>query len=190
MSVPRCRLFRRDIESQPPSPSWELSTRNSTGSKVLVYIPRAEGRSRRRIQGSNPLTTSRLYRRTPSSRTPRSCLERENDSRPRSNSVDRVLGHQGNARRNLKTRLTGWLRETEARILINKIRTQREIPNANSQAGFYNRSAFPWLKKSIIIFFCHFLGIADEKIKQNLEKIKQNLINNSIINISNNENSS
>lgn len=147
MSVPRCRLFRRDIESQPPSPSWELSTRNSTGSKVLVYIPRAEGRSRRRIQGSNPLTTPRLYRRTPSSRTPRSCLERENDSRPRSNSVDRVLGHQGNARRNLKTRLTRRLRETEVRICINKIRarSKHQTPNANStsRAGFYDRSAFP-----------------------------------------------
>lgn len=129
MSVSRCRLFRRDI--QPPSPCWELSTRNSKGSKVLVYIPRAEGRSRRRIQGSNPLTTPRLYRRTPSSRTPRSCLERENDSRPRSNSVDRVLGHQGNVGRNFKTPLAGRLKETEARICINKVRIRRKMPGAS-----------------------------------------------------------
>lgn len=87
-----------------------------------LYTASAEGRSRRRIQGSNPLTTPRLYRRTPSSRTPGSCLERENDSRPRSNSVDRVLGHQGDAGRNFKTRPTGRLRETEAHICPNKIR--------------------------------------------------------------------
>lgn len=92
--------------AQSPSSCWELSTRNSTGSKVLVYIPRVEGRSRRRIRGSNPLTIPRPYRRTSSSRTPRSCLERENDPRPRSNSVDRVLGRQGSAGRNFKTRLT------------------------------------------------------------------------------------
>lgn len=67
-------------------------------------IYRAKGRSRRRIRGSNPLTTPRPYRRTPPSRT-RSCLERENDPRPRSNSVDRVLGRQGSVGRNLKTRL-------------------------------------------------------------------------------------
>lgn len=33
-------LFWRDIEPSSPSSCWELSTRNSTGSKVLVYIPR------------------------------------------------------------------------------------------------------------------------------------------------------
>lgn len=93
--------------AQSPSSCWELSTRNSTGSKVLVYIPRAEGRSRRRIRGWNPLTTPRPYRKTPPSRTLRFCLERENDSRPRSNSVDRVLGCQSSAGRNFKTRLTG-----------------------------------------------------------------------------------
>jgi len=78
-----------------------------------VYISRAEGRPRRWPQGSNPLTTPRLYRKTPPWRTPQSCLERENDPRPRSNSVDRVLGHQGLAGRNLNTRSTRCGRDTE-----------------------------------------------------------------------------
>lgn len=147
MSVSRCRLFRRDI--QPPSPCWELSTRNSKGSKVLVYIPRAEGRSRRRIQGSNPLTTPRLYRRTPSSRTPRSCLERENDSRPRSNSVDRVLGHQGNAGRNFKTPLT--IKRNGSSYLHKQSKDMTEDAGCKFNiSDSYNRPTFPRLKKNIV----------------------------------------
>lgn len=105
-SIPRFTDFIPARRRRPPSSCWELSTRNSTGSKVLVYMLSARAGEiaevAPRFEPSHD--PSAISEDASVEDAARSCLERENDPRPRSNSADPVLGHQGPAGRNLKTR--------------------------------------------------------------------------------------